>query len=254
MKRFREILAGAVVALAFAGGSDALAQQFSGCGTLVQSVECVMFQADAGGLYSLDVRGTFVVGDRVFVTGTVDPGCFTICQQGNGCIRQNTIARCDCATGNVNAGVGAATDVLTMNGATRSVHAAIGEPVRLVVVAPPAGPASQRYVLYAWTDAGTSPTEARAQGQRLGCTVDPTPLAGSIAPQPFRCARGGVPAAACGGVAELRGAPARAPFSLLLNGGFRAPIVVTVQLIVEDAGSANSTGFSVSNAVTLQVP
>ena len=71
---------------------------FEGCGVLVQGVECVLFQADAGGLYALDSPGHFEVGERLWVSGVLDPYCFTICMQGNGCIKCDTIwpySRCD---------------------------------------------------------------------------------------------------------------------------------------------------------------
>jgi hypothetical protein len=70
------------------------APPFEGCGTLVQGVECVLFQADAGGLYLLENLDGFGVGDRVFVTGVVDPDCVTICLEGDGCIFGNTIEAC----------------------------------------------------------------------------------------------------------------------------------------------------------------
>jgi hypothetical protein len=68
--------------------------EFEGCGTLVQGVECVLFQADEGGLYLLDNLDGFGVGDRVFVSGILDPTCFTICLEGDGCIFGNTIEAC----------------------------------------------------------------------------------------------------------------------------------------------------------------
>ena len=67
---------------------------FEGCGDLVQGVECVLFQADAGGLYLLSNLGSFQVGDRVEVRGC-PKDCITICQQGNGCIEDNTIQLCE---------------------------------------------------------------------------------------------------------------------------------------------------------------
>ncbi|MBI1849846.1 MAG: hypothetical protein HYR85_05830 [Planctomycetes bacterium] len=231
---------------------------FAGCGALEQAVECVMFRADAGGLYNLDTRGAFIVGDRVFVTGTVDSGCVTFCQQGNGCIRGNTIDRCDCLAGNVNAASGSATDVLLVNSSagapgTRVVTAAIGESIQIVMNASPGGPASARYVFYAWLGPASNSTELRARGQRIGCTGNPTPLTPALAPQPYRCLRGGLPAPVCAGVTEVAGAPNRAPFTLLQNRGFGRPITFSFQAILEDAGSANSTGYSVTNEVTLLV-
>jgi len=67
---------------------------FDDCGVLVQGVECVLFQADTGGLYVLDNTGNFNVGDHVRVRGLMNPYCVTICMQGNGCIQQNTISAC----------------------------------------------------------------------------------------------------------------------------------------------------------------
>jgi len=71
-----------------------ISRNFDGCGTLVQGVECVLFQADTGGLYVLSNRGSFVVGDYVHVTGRYDPFCITFCMQGDGCIVDNTIEAC----------------------------------------------------------------------------------------------------------------------------------------------------------------
>ncbi|MBI4584834.1 MAG: hypothetical protein HY717_12535 [Planctomycetes bacterium] len=71
-----------------------LSRQFDGCGTLVQGAECVLFAAESGGWYVLENLGGFKAGDRVRAAGTIDPDCATICMQGEGCIRQNTIALC----------------------------------------------------------------------------------------------------------------------------------------------------------------
>jgi hypothetical protein len=68
---------------------------FDDCGTLVPGVTCpILFQSDHSGLYVLQNLGSFHVGDHVHVIGTADPSCISICQQGNGCIFQNTIASC----------------------------------------------------------------------------------------------------------------------------------------------------------------
>lgn len=74
---------------------SARGQDFEGCGTLVQGVECVLFEADEGGQWVLDELGEFRVGDRVFVVGFIERGCFTLCQQGEGCIHRNTIEPCE---------------------------------------------------------------------------------------------------------------------------------------------------------------
>lgn len=69
------------------------AANFEDTGVLVQGVECVLFDADHGGLYVLDNYGGFSVGDRVWVSGILDPQCVTICMQGDGCIRYNVITK-----------------------------------------------------------------------------------------------------------------------------------------------------------------
>jgi hypothetical protein len=73
---------------------NACVHPFQGCGELVQGAECVLFQADAGGLYLLEDLGSFGVGDRVFVNGVLDESCVTICLEGDGCIFGNTISDC----------------------------------------------------------------------------------------------------------------------------------------------------------------
>jgi hypothetical protein len=67
-------------------------EQFQDWGSLINGVECVLFQADSGGIYVLDNYGGFNVGDRVRVIGTLEPSCTTICMQGDGCILNNTIS------------------------------------------------------------------------------------------------------------------------------------------------------------------
>ena len=68
---------------------------FTGCGTLIEGVECVLFQTADGSLFLLDNLGGFTVGDVVSVTGCAAPMCYTICQEGNGCIVHNTITSCE---------------------------------------------------------------------------------------------------------------------------------------------------------------
>ena len=67
---------------------------FESCGILVPGVECILFAADAGGEYLLDNYGGFNIGDRVSVTGLWNPGCFSVCMEGLGCIENNTISAC----------------------------------------------------------------------------------------------------------------------------------------------------------------
>jgi hypothetical protein len=66
----------------------------STCGVLVQGVECVLFRADAGGLYVLQSTGRFKPGDRVRVDGEVISDCATFCTQGDGCLDNTTIEAC----------------------------------------------------------------------------------------------------------------------------------------------------------------
>ena len=73
---------------------DAPSAYFDDCGVLVQAVECVLFQADKGGLYLLNNLDKFTVGDHVRVRGILNPSCASICMQGNGCIEYNTISAC----------------------------------------------------------------------------------------------------------------------------------------------------------------
>jgi hypothetical protein len=83
------LLAGPLPASAPSAGS------YAGCGEIVQGITCPkLFLDDLGALWLLDDYGGFGVGDSVFVTGTADPSCISICMQGNGCITGTTIAAC----------------------------------------------------------------------------------------------------------------------------------------------------------------
>lgn len=65
------------------------------CGTIVQGVTCPLLFEDTNGLlWVVDDTGPFGIGDVVRVIGTADPGCISICNQGNGCIFSNTIGAC----------------------------------------------------------------------------------------------------------------------------------------------------------------
>ena len=73
---------------------DGCAPAFDDCGRLVQGMECVLFDSDHFGLYVLDEYGSYSVGDYVRVVGDLDPYCYTICMQGDGCIWVDTISEC----------------------------------------------------------------------------------------------------------------------------------------------------------------
>ncbi len=67
---------------------------FDECGVLVQGVECVLLQTAGGDLLVVQNLGGFGVGDRVRVRGSLDRLCITFCQQGQGCVNDNTIEAC----------------------------------------------------------------------------------------------------------------------------------------------------------------
>jgi hypothetical protein len=76
----------------------ALAQNFTGCGTLVPGGICpLVFQSDQGGTYFISDTGNFQLGDHVLVSGTFAL-CPTVCTITNGCILQNTIVPCSTGT------------------------------------------------------------------------------------------------------------------------------------------------------------
>src|SRR5207247_3181942 len=60
-------------------------------GVLVQGVSCVLFQTDAGKRFVLDNLDGFGPGDKVRVSGELVPDCNSVCQEGDGCIHNNTI-------------------------------------------------------------------------------------------------------------------------------------------------------------------
>lgn len=70
---------------------------FEGCGQLKAGVEagCVLFEIAGGTSFLIYETGGFQVGDSVYVSGTVDPTCISICMQGMGCIYPDYIESCD---------------------------------------------------------------------------------------------------------------------------------------------------------------
>ncbi len=163
-----------------------------------------------------------------------------------------------CFSGNVARGVRPddRVDVLRVQGSAgeraRVVNLRAGEPVRLTLDASPEGPTRTRYRLWAWVGGPTPmlPSAVVTQGDtRLGCTFRPV----SSGPTPLRpvlCLDGGesIPCTA----RERRTGPESAPFELtrMLQ---RAPGRITVQGVIEDLGSENSRGFSVTNAVVIEI-
>jgi concanavalin A-like lectin/glucanase superfamily protein len=163
---------------------------------------------------------------------------------------------CACAAGNVNAAAGPSTDVLFVNGssgeASRTVTVAIGSPVTASLDASPSGPPSTRYCLWIWATPPTREVTLDLGSSDLGCVVNPTPFQPFLSPQPFRVVAAGLPPVFSAGVTPLHSPPA-APWTLTQARGFARPRTLTLQGVIEDAGSASADGFSVTNAVVLSV-
>jgi len=78
--------------------NSAQAQQWvDDCGIIYEGVEagCVLIRLDHYGnwLIAGDL-GPYDVGDRVRVSGMLDPDCFSICMEGDGCIYIESIGPC----------------------------------------------------------------------------------------------------------------------------------------------------------------
>lgn len=81
----------------------------------------------------------------------------------------------------------------------------------------------------------------------------PTPLSPGKAPLPFRCLRSPVlPSILCGMVTERVG-PTAAPWTVTKSSGLGQPSRFQLQGILRDLGTANPTGFSVTNRVVLRI-
>ncbi|MBI1850673.1 MAG: hypothetical protein HYR85_10055 [Planctomycetes bacterium] len=165
------------------------------------------------------------------------------------------VADVECGRGTVNAGAGSIRDVLFVNGSSglpvsRRVTAAGDAPLVLTLRHPSGPPA--HYVLWMWATAGFHPAELRVGDDRIGCLANPSPLnAGE--PQPLRCLAGrGVPAAASRNVPRLEG-PEFAPLRVTFGGGAPRPTRFIVQGVIQDPGASNTLGFSVTNAVQVDV-
>ena len=78
-------------------GTGTFAQSFSGCGILVLGVEggCVIFVSDSQVDYLVfGDTSPFGIGDRLHITGDLDPFCVTTCMQGSGCLWVGSVAPC----------------------------------------------------------------------------------------------------------------------------------------------------------------
>ncbi len=163
------------------------------------------------------------------------------------------VAGSSCGAGTVNSGVGSVVEVVRLNGKTGIVTASIGDAIEATFDAAPMGPAPASYILWVWASRPASPLTLVGAGESLGCTVNPTPFHGGRNPQPFMCLRSpSLPGLVCQGVTEIPG-PIRAPWSRTRSTGLGQPQTLTIQGLIQDNGSANSTGYSVTNAVVLDV-
>lgn len=164
----------------------------------------------------------------------------------------------DYRAGNVNLGTGLAADVLRVNECTeevnRVVEVGVGEPITVSLDSSPSGPAAARYFLLIWLGGPASPTDFTTPQGSFGKFVNPTPLAGGVGPQPFKClASSDLPASVCGGAREDF-SPFRAPWSVTRASGLTTPgLHFTLQGLLADSGSANPLPFSITNAVGIQV-
>ncbi len=161
--------------------------------------------------------------------------------------------RTPCGEGTVNQGSGERAAVLFINGSTVLVSVSRHAPIELRLDAPPGGPATARYLLWVWAGPPTRQRPLVWSRSTLGCTMNPTPIEPSRAPQPIRCVRGaGVPSIVCGGTTEVLGVPPRAPFTRA-HRGFAGPILLTLQGVIEDDAASNSRRVSVTNAIFIEV-
>ncbi len=194
--------------------------------------------------FAVDISGSeLLVGARLASEPTHSGAAYFL--------RQNF----DCSKGNVNTGVGPATDVLFINGSPGNINATVnvslGEAVTFALDAAPEGPVSGNYLLYVWSGFPVKCGDLMAMGEMIGCMVNPTPFMRPQNPQPFRCLRSsGIPSVVCSGIVEKAG-PATVPWDLTLNQGFQQSAVFTLQAIIQDQGAGNATGYSVTNAATV---
>lgn len=159
-----------------------------------------------------------------------------------------------CELGSVHLGVGPLAEVLLINGSPRDLVVNAGTPLTFEFLTSPAGPATARYALWAWRGTPQNALDLSQGSAFLGCTVNPTPANPGSNPQPFRCLLGtGIPGAVCAGVPGAGSNPASAPWTRSRSGGISVPMTFTLQGIVRDNGAASSKGYSITNAIVLEV-
>ncbi|MBI1849052.1 MAG: hypothetical protein HYR85_01780 [Planctomycetes bacterium] len=158
--------------------------------------------------------------------------------------------------GNVIGATGSSTDVLFVNGsagdAERAVSVHVGDPIDVRLDRAPSGPEPANYALWAWPGLPRRATAAIVGGTPIGCTVNPSPLAGVESPQPALCGLGGLGPEFCSSARLIR-LPRRAPWEATREHGLARHATLTLQGMIENAGATNSAGLSVTNAVVLRV-
>ncbi|MBI1849654.1 MAG: PD40 domain-containing protein [Planctomycetes bacterium] len=208
---------------------------------------------------SIDSAGTEANGDSYFPALSGDGRQVAFISYATNLVMNDTNGSMDvfvhdrmsCAQGTVNAGQGPVVNVLVVNGNPRFVPVDTASPIEVSLAAAPTGPTPARYVLWIWRGAPMDPVDFVARGQSLGCMIAPTPIQLGAGPQPAACLRGGVPPAASRGIIDVVG-PGPAPWTLRRSNAGRARMF-TIQGAIEDAGAANSIGFSVTNAVVVAI-
>lgn len=158
-----------------------------------------------------------------------------------------------CRAGRVNAGNGPVDDVLTVNGTCggqrRTVTLPVSTPIEVTMAPPVHGPATARFVLYAWLRAPDDTTHS-PQPYGLGTMCLPTFLTVGV-PKPD-VTWNNIGHTGLLGAADYPSSPA--PSTILsLAAGSPREATVTLQGFIEDDGSAAHGPASITNAVVLEI-
>lgn len=105
------------------------------CGVLIEDSGCVLLAAENGLVYAIENIGAFDPGDRVWVSGVLDPACQPVCPQTGGCISANSIEPCLSAFGTLVPGPAGCAKFRTIGGAEYFIenHGAFSPPDRVFV-------------------------------------------------------------------------------------------------------------------------
>ena len=155
--------------------------------------------------------------------------------------------------GNVNVALGLRESVLLVNGVSgasldRVTSLRVGTPIDVVVLSPSSRPEA-RFAMYGWPGAPT-PATLTAVPRGIGVIGFPIPATGG-APQPSVVFNNAGHRRALGSPTL----PFRAAPTVLVHRsrGARSPGIVTLQGLIQDNGSASALGWSVTNAVVLDI-